>query len=438
MKEVILKPEFIIPIFGIMVTFLVYLLLPLQNKQFSSLIHLIFAFITITLIPGTKLFLIDRLHPKWFIFPSFTTLSLISVYLFIGVLVNKHSRHFLTDFILLTVSDSTLGILLGIVMLSFMWSSIPGTTFRYSYGLIFTTALAAHIGKTYSLKKIFLLFKLSSITVCLLSISYVILIPSVGLHPTRPGWKGALIHPNILGAYLSLGVGLWLLDIFYNPKNRKYSILAFILLLFTMINTKSGGGLISSTFLIILIILLNLLKKLPYRVGISVFMFTTALGLLTTIWSYTNFENLVAYLGKDPTFTGRTVFWEQLIDNIWNKSLLGYGHAGFWLDTNGPVAFIGNYGFQPVEGHNGFLDMALDIGLVGLFLFIASLVKNIYYATRVAWAEGDSCENFLPIIFLFFLILSNIVESRLLKVDYIWFYYVVLTMRLQCPTYTSK
>jgi O-antigen ligase len=81
------------------------------------------------------------------------------------------------------------------------------------------------------------------------------------------------------------------------------------------------------------------------------------------------------FLGRDPTLTGRTGTWDLLL-RMHTNPLLGVGYQSFWmgdrlagiwksLDT----AFIN-------EAHNGYLEMYLNLGIVGVALLVVFLVSG--------------------------------------------------------------
>ncbi|WP_157085684.1 O-antigen ligase family protein [Methylobacterium sp. Leaf99] len=78
---------------------------------------------------------------------------------------------------------------------------------------------------------------------------------------------------------------------------------------------------------------------------------------------------LVAGLAGDPTFTGRTEIWEFAADNIAKRPLAGYGYGAFWESVfYGGGADAATWVNRATDAHNGYLNTALESGLVGLAL----------------------------------------------------------------------
>jgi exopolysaccharide production protein ExoQ len=100
---------------------------------------------------------------------------------------------------------------------------------------------------------------------------------------------------------------------------------------------------------------------------------------------------LVGLLGRDLTFTGRTDIWKVVLAQDINP-LIGAGHYSFWLGDR--VEKISQTFFYEInEAHNGYLELYLNGGLIGVGLLLAVLVsgwrKNIKEAMT-----GDSIAGF--------------------------------------------
>jgi O-antigen ligase len=70
-------------------------------------------------------------------------------------------------------------------------------------------------------------------------------------------------------------------------------------------------------------------------------------------------------LGRDETFTGRTWIWEAVIPEFKHMPWLGHGFQSFWTTEWRAMVFGMPY------AHNGYLDILLELGVVGLALYTA-------------------------------------------------------------------
>jgi O-antigen ligase len=76
-------------------------------------------------------------------------------------------------------------------------------------------------------------------------------------------------------------------------------------------------------------------------------------------------------VGRDPTLTDRTKIWAVLLA-IDTDPVLGAGYETFWLGPR--LMRVWQAGFGRInEAHNGYLQIYLNLGLIGLFLLIVFL-----------------------------------------------------------------
>ena len=66
-------------------------------------------------------------------------------------------------------------------------------------------------------------------------------------------------------------------------------------------------------------------------------------------------------LGRDATLTERTAIWEMIRPLASDAPLFGHGYSGFW--TQRVVAMV-----TVNEAHNGYLELILILGVLGLLL----------------------------------------------------------------------
>ncbi len=85
---------------------------------------------------------------------------------------------------------------------------------------------------------------------------------------------------------------------------------------------------------------------------------------------------LTAALMSDPTFTGRADIWTYAVAKAASSPVLGYGFMAFWntestrYGSDDPNSWAGGVS----HAHNGFVDGALGMGLLGLALVLWAFV----------------------------------------------------------------
>lgn len=108
-----------------------------------------------------------------------------------------------------------------------------------------------------------------------------------------------------------------------------------------------------------------------FSLGFLVFALTAMQGL----------EPLFELLGKDASLTGRVPLWRRLIE-VMNTShtWTGYGYGMFWRDTRAVelvqegfdrYSWLGNIS---TGSHNVIMELWLNVGFIGIFMFFQTLV----------------------------------------------------------------
>jgi exopolysaccharide production protein ExoQ len=80
------------------------------------------------------------------------------------------------------------------------------------------------------------------------------------------------------------------------------------------------------------------------------------------------------YIGKDPTLTNRTELWDD-IERIDIDPLLGAGFESFWLGKRLEKLWS-IYWWRPNEAHNGYLEVFLNLGWIGVAILAFILVRS--------------------------------------------------------------
>ncbi len=261
-------------------------------------------------------------------------------------------------------------VLIGV--LSALFAENTGLAFRGTTSLAFSTLAALYVAGNFTLKQTLEFLSTSLGVLITLSFMVCIFYPEMGL--TRDYfkmehmglWKGVFSHKNVLAWYAHMSCvcfGLrWAFREGYRPLNALLGILSFYVLI------QSGGkAAIVSLFAVSIFGLIgsNIWKRrtlLLYLVG----MLSILLG--TTYWYYTVLEKTERLV----TFTGRVQLWETLFSFYKAKPVLGYGLNNFWTSHN--VEVFLEQGWQMTQAHNGYLEILLSFGGLGLGVFL-----GVYY-----------------------------------------------------------
>ncbi|MBW4433136.1 MAG: O-antigen ligase family protein [Pelatocladus maniniholoensis HA4357-MV3] len=322
---------------------------------------------------------------------------------------------FWQDAIAIINRNKVLFILTALAYFSFLWSDFPDYTFLNSRDILMMTNFGLYFAIRFSLKEQIKLVTYTLLIGMFLSLVFVYVFPGIGRHwVDHPGaWKGVYGHKNYLGsmmvlsslAFLSLAKDTLLI----------YRISGLALSLIFMIFSTSRTSLVIS-FILILIIMFY--KQFRWRGKVSVIYIDIGILILgcVSLLIFTYWVELITGLGRDPTITGRTIIWNVALTRLMERPFLGYGRGAFWAPKSNYAIeasqAIGT-GWVPPHGHNGFIDTALDVGLIGLALFLFCYFMTFAKALKLGYASKKA-EDIWPLIYLIFLAINNVTESCLL------------------------
>ena len=321
-------------------------------------------------------------------------------------------------------------ILIVICAASFTWSIEPGLTQRRSLAIVMTTAAGLYVGTRYDWQTMLRALGFAWCIIAIVAFMTGALNPSFGrMQEVHIGaWQGLYFEKNQLGGSMALAATFAGFLAIMDQKFRRIWIgflgLAIVLVLLST----------SKTALLGLLLGLGILAVCAWmKRGI-------AIGLIT-LWGAVILvgfggavlviapEVVFAILGRDMTLTGRTDIWIALVDYIQQRPLFGYGYGVFWSPESGP----GNWVRETLEwdaptAHNGWLEVALSLGLIGLLFLALDFVMTLWRAVMAAvntWV-GVFALAFLAQFFLFSLSESSSLQQN----SIVWVIYVAIAAKL--------
>jgi O-antigen ligase len=128
-------------------------------------------------------------------------------------------------------------------------------------------------------------------------------------------------------------------------------------------------------------------------------------------------------LGRDATFTGRTEAWRAInVDTV--NPWIGAGFWNFWGGKGG-VEISRAVGMNIENGHNGYLDIYLDGGVIGLTLLFGFLIGS---GKRLVNTLQEQRFQRLRFAFLLVIIIYNCSESLFARPGLLWFTALLLLL----------
>jgi O-antigen ligase len=304
------------------------------------------------------------------------------------------------------------------------WSQDPVFTLRRSAVLFATTAFGVYFGSRYSISEQLRLLAWTCALIVLTSFGLGLFLPDYGVdHLLHPGdWRGVFIHKNVLARVMLLSV---LVFHFVRPtifgKLRWVGIAACLGLLAL---SRSVTGVVVFALLLATLPLWRLVRSnltIIIPAGIVIGFVTVGAAVLVAMHG----RELLDVLHRSPTLTGRTDLWPAVLVSIGKRPWLGYGFNAFWMGMQGESAsVITRLGWAPAHAHNGFFDLLLDLGILGLGTFLAGYLSLWNKSLRLLRSATGPYPVWLC-VYLVFMFVYNLAESSILvQNNLFWILYV--------------
>jgi O-antigen ligase len=234
------------------------------------------------------------------------------------------------------------------------------------------------------------------------------------------GYSGFMSGKNDLGQFAGIAVIMSLYEVTQRGSRRflglVFAVLATVLLVQSESKTSTALAYLSP----LLAWSMMLIKRTTRVSAVAVLAFLMFLCIYFK-------SQLAWYVFHDVTFTGRTLIWDFVGSEIDKRPLLGWGFLSFWLVGPDSPAMIDGPGWVKVmpHAHNGYLDIAVQLGYVGLACLIMLVSTTVLAIERVV--RLDAARGWLLLSMTIFIIFNNHLESSWMHSgDFLWVVFVMI------------
>jgi exopolysaccharide production protein ExoQ len=329
-------------------------------------------------------------------------------------------------------TDPFIPLLLLWALMSVMWSTDFGVTARQTIAWSLATAFAFYAVTRFDLREILRSVAIAMLVGTALNLLFIFALPRWGkvteaVDPANIGWKGIQSNKNSLGQFsASAVVILWMARRSLTRHRIVYTIGAIVNVLIVL-------GADAKTSLVALIGTGSLMIVFRAFRAQRQFFPVVVIGLLGSIvvvlmLVLQNRNTLASGLGRSGDLTGRTALWADLVP-LWRKhTLQGYGWGGFWNGENSPAGIIWRtHDWKPPDAHNLLLQLALDLGAVGVVLYFVSFLRAMGRGVVYLRDSADPIAM-LPVVWFTFELLGSITEHGNLGRSGFWVMHVIFVV----------
>jgi exopolysaccharide production protein ExoQ len=354
---------------------------------------------------------------------------------------------------------------LALAVLSIIWSDYRQWTAAAALLSIVTAVGALSLAVTFTLPQLLRLLGHALRIILAASILFELVVAVIVRHPFTPWWtdygtqkihpaeywsrdlllkgdriQGIMGNSDLLGFVALLGVIVFAIEFASRSMKRGWSGFWIVVALADIALTRSATVIVAGVVVAVAAIILVLLRRAKTDRGRrSVGVVSIVIVVLGIAGAIVLRAPLLRLLNKSSTLTGRTNIWGEVIKLASQRPVVGWGWISYWVPGLAPfdqkVFRIG--GIQYLQAHDAWLDLWLQLGIVGLVVFAAfalsALVRSWILAVdrpQVARGEagGYDATTLLPVLILVALLAQSFAESRLL-IEYGLFLLALFAMK---------
>ena len=353
------------------------------------------------------------------------------IYIIVAIRAGRQSRAIME----VVRSNKLLIALVFLALFSAAWSADPGLTLRRSIALLATTVFGVDFAVRYSIRDQLRLLAIALGSVVLLSVIVQVFFP--GQIPTvdvlyPDAWVGLFGQKNEFGRIIVLATLVILTAVRKSVGGILIAVLALLSALGLIIAAESMTSFVA---LVGMILVMQFAPTLRWSAGIrraiQVFCAVIAAPTLYLLIHYR--DAVTGLMGRNASLTGRVKIWGLSLASIALKPILGYGYSAFWPASPEAMRIDVAINWTAPHAHNAYIELALELGLVGLAVYGAAYVVALKRAARYMRMERGNSAKW-PLIYLCFILLYSFTENYVVAPNTIfWMLFVAASCTVSQP-----
>ena len=241
----------------------------------------------------------------------------------------------------------------------------------------------------------------------------------LGGHPRGGGY---FLDKNALGKFAAIAFLLALHEVLYRGLRQALGMIVVVIAGIVLYLTNSKTS-IHFAYVAAFLAGFTLMTRKMMRISPAIVVF-----IIVTLLVF--FRDQVGWhVFNDLTFSNRIFIWDFATYEIGRRPLLGWGFQSFWLiGANSPAIVEASAWVKDMpNAHNGYLDTALEMGLVGLALLVIFIMTTLQAIGRVA--DRDPARAWLMLSLAIFIIFHNLLETSWMR-DFAWMMFALVAAEI--------
>ncbi len=237
--------------------------------------------------------------------------------------------------------------------------------------------------------------------------------------------QGIVGNANSLGFLALLALVAFGIQLASRTVSKRWGIAWLVVAIATLLMTNSATATVATAAIVVVLAIALLVRRAKTGRGrAAVYLSSASILVAGSVTAFLLRDTVFELLGKSSDLTGRLGIWEKVIDLTQQRPTFGWGWVSFWVPWADPFDnLVFRSGVRQLQAHNTWLDVAFQLGLVGLMVFLALVAAALVKAWQLAVDRPQKAPGaplrytavtLLPLLLLVALIVQSFAESRLI------------------------
>jgi exopolysaccharide production protein ExoQ len=331
-----------------------------------------------------------------------------------------------------------------LTLISVMWSDYPAATLKLGLEYLSTTMIGI-LAASCIKPRIAISALMSALSVGVILSFLVASDHNIGIFGSK----------NYFALCISLLMLTAITVAFDNSQPRFFRIMGFFAFVLSppeLVFAQSMGALVDTSVALAMFFGLRAASRLHPGIRSLAFAIIFFFGIVVLFLGtqYLSSSDVLGLVGKDATLTGRTFIWQHALDSISEHPILGLGYGAFWQVGSWSAEQVWKFMHIPnkmgFHFHDTYFQVAVDLGVVGLAVFVSTLVVLMLRTVAVICSASPTAEQWFAINMFTFFLLRSPIEVDLffafnipsILICMVWVYLPPLRFRRTLSTFEHK
>ncbi|SEB36634.1 O-antigen ligase [Paramicrobacterium humi] len=339
---------------------------------------------------------------------------------------------------------------LALALISVTWSHYPGATMLTYLGMAMCTVAGVYLALMFTWQQVLTRIANALKWVVGLSLAFELFVSLFIRHMVLPlsgavyvgdkppllaywsrnllfdGGKiqGILGNSNLLAICALLALLVVGIQLAAGTVRRGWGWFWVVLSAAAFVLTRSSTMIVAAVAVIVAVAAVVIARHTAGRGRIALYAALAAIAAACVSVAIVFSDRLLDLFGKSEDLTGRTEFWQRVIHRASERPWFGWGYSSPWVPGQLPLDEpLVRHHVEQLHAHNAWLDVWLQLGILGLIIFGALILSLLWrsWFCAVDRPRFDLREDrpyspiaLLPLLTVVVLVVQSVAESRIL------------------------